>query len=102
MSGQSPSEPRFCRSDLWLIAGIFALGGAGYLCDAHSPIVLPFLPVFGLAFNIALLVLAAAIFRDSIIRRSDGWLAGLTFIALPFIAIVVWLGLFISSRVYGW
>jgi hypothetical protein len=75
-------EPRFQITDLLLLQGIFALGVFGYLCDAHSPVVWPFLGLLGLAFSAALLVLAALIFRDSVIYRTEGWFAGLYYAGL--------------------
>lgn len=68
---------------------VLALGAAGYLCDAHSPLILPLLPLFGLFFagtGVALLgicVLQAARYRQ------DGWLAGVMFGLFPVIAVVV-------------
>src|SRR5262245_20488378 len=78
-------ESQFGITDLLLIQGIFALGIFGYLCDAHSPIVLPFLWVFGLVFAAELIILAGLIFRDSVVLRTHGWQAGLLFLLLPVI-----------------
>jgi hypothetical protein len=89
------SEPRFRPRDLLILLAIFALGGAGYLCDVHSPVILPFLWLFGLAFSSALLVLAGLIFRDSVVFRTHGWLAGLLFVSLPFIA---WLFFYVGTK----
>ena len=47
----------FRSEDAAMIGAIAALGGLGYLCDAHSPIVAPFLPIFGLFFLGAFLAL---------------------------------------------
>jgi hypothetical protein len=82
------SQPRFPAADLLTILGIFALGGAGYLCDSQSPAIVPFLWIFGLAFSSALMVLGCLIFRDAVVFRTQGWPAGVLFLILP---LIVWL-----------
>ncbi|MCA1481175.1 hypothetical protein I6F37_40315, partial [Bradyrhizobium sp. NBAIM08] len=56
MKEPSPEAP-FSWRDATILALIFALGGLGYLCDIHSPLVLPALPFFGLFFSLALVAL---------------------------------------------
>jgi hypothetical protein len=68
---------------------VLALGAAGYLCDAHSPLVQPLLPLFGLFFAGAGAALLGICVLQAARHQGSGWLAGVTFGLFPVVAIVM-------------
>lgn len=78
------------------------LGGIGHLCDIQSPLVRPLLPVFGLFFLAAFIMLLLICLQRLFAGKATNWVSGLMIGLYPVVFAAALSLAYYVFRYLGW